>query len=333
MKQSEPTSMFLSIVIPLYNEEENVEPLYRSLVDVLDRPGESWELVFVDDGSTDATFDGLKRLRERNPAIRIVHLNKNFGQTPALSAGLNAALGDIVITMDGDLQNDPADIPLLLERMREGYDLVCGWRRERKERSLLRKFLSRRANRILAWTTGLPIHDYGCTLRAYRRRIIEELPLYADLHRFIPATASVQGIDIAEIEVRHHFRRHGKSKYGFSRIWKVLFDIITLKLIVQFEGKPFHWFAMSGIPPLILCIVFAVLGFHQFLNPLSDNSPLINFGLCFLLFVLFGHLVILGLISELIVLTGMPRIPKMISEWTGDPPERSERTNRRTEEL
>jgi glycosyltransferase involved in cell wall biosynthesis len=314
-----PPERSISVIIPLYNERENIRPLHDSLVDILAGVDMKHEIIYVDDGSEDGTFERLGSLDRTHTTVRIIRFNRNFGQTQALRAGFGIATGDICITMDGDLQNDAADIPLLVAKIEEGYDLVSGWRKQRKERGFLRKLLSRIANILLARITGIPLHDYGCTLKAYRRDAIDDIPLYGEMHRFIPAIASLKAIRITELEVRHHYRRHGRSKYGLSRIWKVLFDMVLLELLIRFEGKPFHPFALAGTIPLILGIYFTIIGMHDLFHPRFPYTPVIHFGMSFLFLLLSCHLVVMGFICELIVFTGMPRISKSTRNWPADP--------------
>lgn len=237
----------LSIVVPLFNEEENVRPLFEAIAAALRPLPLSAELVLVDDGSSDATFArALELPRGGRPRLRILKLRRNYGQTAAMAAGIAHARGRVIVTMDGDLQNDPADIPRLLAKLEEGFDLVVGWRRERKDH-WSRVLPSKIANRLIGWVTGVPIRDNGCSLKAYRADLIKAIPLYAEMHRFIPAMASLAGARIAELEVRHHPRRFGRSKYGFSRIYKVLVDLLAIATILDFARRPVPWLAGAGL--------------------------------------------------------------------------------------
>ncbi|HEY0833993.1 MAG TPA: glycosyltransferase family 2 protein [Azospirillum sp.] len=222
----------LSVVVPVLNEEGNVEPLHRAVIDALDGTPWSFELLFVDDGSTDATIDRLRAMVVRDPRVRVVRLSRNFGQTAATAAGFHHARGAVLVTMDGDLQNDPADVPTLMRLIDEGYDVVTGWRRNRQDHLWSRKVPSRIANRLLAWVTGVRIRDTGCGLKAYRAGVIRGLPLYSDMHRFLPALVSVTGARIAQVPTTHHARRFGQSKYGLSRTFKVAADMLALKAIL-----------------------------------------------------------------------------------------------------
>ena len=223
----------LSIVVPVYNEEENVHLLFEKIQAVCEAIGEAYEVLFVDDGSHDKTFAVLSELSKQEPQLVVIRFEKNAGQTAAMAAGFEFARGERIVSMDGDLQNDPIDIPRLLEKLNEGYDLVCGWRKERQDKFLTRRIPSIIANWIIGKVTGVPIHDNGCSLKAYRASIIKQVPLYGEMHRFIPAMSTVVGARIAEIVVSHHPRRFGKSKYGLGRIWRVMLDIIAFKFIIS----------------------------------------------------------------------------------------------------
>ena len=223
----------LSIVVPVYNEEENVRPLFEKIQAVCEAIGETYEVLFIDDGSRDKTFSVLSGLSKQEPQLIVVRFQKNAGQTAAMAAGFEFAQGQRIISMDGDLQNDPEDIPNLLQKLDEGYDLVCGWRKERQDKFLTRRVPSIVANWIIGKVTGVPIHDNGCSLKAYRASVIKQVPLYGEMHRFIPAMSTVVGSRIAEIVVTHHPRRFGKSKYGLGRVWRVMLDIMAFKFIIS----------------------------------------------------------------------------------------------------
>ena len=228
----------LSIVVPVYNEKDNVRPLFEKIQAVCEAIGDAYEVLFVDDGSEDETFNVLSELCKQEPQLVVIRFEKNAGQTAAMAAGFEFARGERVVSMDGDLQNDPIDIPSLLEKLDEGYDLVCGWRKERQDKFLTRRVPSIIANWIIAKVTGVPIHDNGCSLKAYRAATIKQVPLYGEMHRFIPAMSTVVGARIAEIVVSHHPRRFGKSKYGLGRIWRVMLDIIAFKFIISVFTSP-----------------------------------------------------------------------------------------------
>jgi len=248
-----------SVVVPVYNEAENVKLLCDKLHGALVKIGRSYEIVLVDDGSSDGTWEKLRESARDLPNFRLVRLRRNFGQTAAMSAGMHEARGDIIITMDADLQNDPDDIPLLLERMDKGFDVVSGWRKDRKDEFVRRKFPSMLANWLISTVTGVHLHDYGCTLKAYRKEVMENVELYGDMHRFIPALASWAGSRVDEVVVRHHPRRFGKSKYGLSRIVKV---VLTVSFLLRYSRSPIQIFGkmglMVGIPGGLL-LVFMLL--------------------------------------------------------------------------
>jgi len=236
-----------SIVVPVFDEQENVSPLYVKITEVMDALAEPYEIVFVDDGSHDQSFRVLSEIYETDRRVNVIRLRRNFGQTPALKAGFDFARGEIVITLDADLQNDPEDIPRLLAKLDEGYDIVSGWRKDRKEPWLTRRLPSIIANWIIARLTRIPLHDFGATIKAYRRDVIQDLPLYGELHRFIPALASWSGARIAEIVVRHHARRMGRSKYGLGRIFRVLLDFLSVKFLLDYSTKPLQFFGLFGL--------------------------------------------------------------------------------------
>lgn len=240
----------LSIVVPFFNEEESIRPLHAAIVAAVEPLGQGFEMVFVDDGSRDRTFETAEALARVDPRVRVVKFRRNYGQTPAMAAGIEQARGDVIVTMDGDLQNDPADIPRLIEKIDEGCDIVVGWRHERQDKLISRKIPSRAANALIARVTGVPIHDNGCSLKAYRATLIKRIPLYSEMHRFIPAVAFIAGPRIAELKVRHHARRFGRSKYGLSRIYKVLLDLLVIKTVASFTSRPLTWFGMLSLPLL-----------------------------------------------------------------------------------
>jgi glycosyltransferase involved in cell wall biosynthesis len=242
----------LSIVVPLYNEEDSLQPLLERSLTVLRPLGRSFELVLVDDGSSDATPELLRRLVVTTPELVVVLLRKNYGQTAAMAAGFDASRGALIITLDGDLQNDPADIPMLLERLEQGYDLVSGWRHQRQDHAVRRLLPSRIANRLIARVTGVRLHDYGCSLKAYRRELVEDLNLYGELHRFLPALAFIEGARISEVKVNHHARRFGTSKYGIDRTFRVLMDLLTVWFMKRFLTRPMYVFGLGGLSSILL---------------------------------------------------------------------------------
>jgi glycosyltransferase involved in cell wall biosynthesis len=293
----------LSIVIPLLNEEDNVNLLYQSLDGVLKDLGQSAEIIFIDDGSSDSTFSHLKRIQQIDERVLVIRFRRNFGQTAAFSAGIDYARGKVIITIDGDMQNDPADIPHLLKKIEEGYDIVSGWRVNRQDAYLLRKFPSRIANWIISRVTGVRLHDYGCSLKAYRQEVLKNLRLYGEMHRFIPALASWMGIQVAEIPVNHHPRKYGQSKYGLGRTIKVILDLVTVKFLLDYATRPIHIFGFLGMLSFLigsgLGMYLAVLRIF-FQQPLGDRPILL---LAVLLVVLGVQLLTMGLMGEMIIRT------------------------------
>jgi glycosyltransferase involved in cell wall biosynthesis len=249
----------LSIIIPTFDEEDNVEPLYQALMDTVPPLGRQFEIIFVDDGSRDRTFERLAAIAAHDARVRVVKLRRNYGQAPAMAAGLDHAQGAILVTMDADLQNDPADIGCLLAKLEEGYDLVVGWRYERQDKWLSRRLPSVIANRLIAAITGVDVKDNGCTLKAFRAELIRKVPLYGEMHRFIPAIASTVGCDLAEVKVRHHPRRHGHSKYGLSRDYRVLLDIMAIKTLITFARRPLFCFFSVAAAALAVSAISALL--------------------------------------------------------------------------
>jgi glycosyltransferase involved in cell wall biosynthesis len=247
-RTASPQGPALSIIVPLYNEQESVQPLYEAIVRAVEPLSRPFEMVFVDDGSKDDTVAIATALARRDPRLRIVKFRRNYGQTAAMAAGIEHANGEVLVTMDGDLQNDPADIALLLEQMESGFDLVVGWRHNRQDKLITRRIPSRIANWLIGRVTGVPIRDNGCSLKAFRASLIKRIPLYSEMHRFIPAMASIAGPRVAQIRVRHHARRWGQSKYGLSRIYKVLLDLMVIKTIASFASRPLRWFALLSLP-------------------------------------------------------------------------------------
>ena len=244
--------IYLSVLIPVYNEEDNVGPLWAALLPVLDRLGRSAEVIFIDDGSRDDTVARLTATAATDSRLRVITCRRNAGQTAALMAGIDHARGEVIIPMDGDLQNDPEDIPILLAKLEEGYDVVSGWRRDRQDRFVTRILPSLFANRLISWISGVKLNDYGCTLKAYRREMLQGYRLYGEMHRFVPIYARWQGAKLAEIPVRHHQRRFGKSKYGLERIIKVILDLIVVKFLTQYETKPIYIFGFAGVGFMLL---------------------------------------------------------------------------------
>jgi glycosyltransferase involved in cell wall biosynthesis len=243
-----------SVIIPFYNEEENIPYMLEKVSRVMDEVPGNYEIIAVDDGSSDTSFSVLKEGKNKYPNLKIIKFRRNFGQTQAMQAGIDYASGSTIITMDGDLQNDPEDIPKLLEKMGEGYEVVSGWRKKRKD-NILRCIPSKVANILLTYVTGVKIHDNGCSLKVYNAQILKNVRLYSEMHRFITAFAVLQGAKVAELVVQHHPRTLGVSKYGFSRIWKVFIDLFTLRLVLNFSERPMLWFGTMGFVSLLITVV------------------------------------------------------------------------------
>ncbi len=294
-------STYLSVVIPAYNEEDNIPVLYERLKRVLDSLGREYEILFVDDGSLDGTWERLKEIAERDKRVKLIRFRKNYGQTAAMYAGFQHASGEVIITLDADLQNDPEDIPLLLQELEKGYDIVSGWRKDRKDPFLSRRLPSIIANWIISKVTGVKLHDYGCTLKAYRAHIIKRLELYGDMHRFLPALTKRLGAKITEIPVRHHPRMYGKSKYGIGRTVRVILDIFLVKFLNEYINKPMYVFGTLGF--LLLSLGLAMLFYLVFIKLFLDEDigrrPLLILSV---LFTLAGiQLLSTGIIAELLV--------------------------------
>jgi len=292
--------MTLSIVIPLYNEEENVQILHERLKKTLDPLETEYEILFVDDGSTDGTLPVLEKIQAKEKRVVVLSLRRNFGQTAAFAAGFDFARGDVIVTMDGDLQNDPADIPKLLELIKDN-DLVSGWRKKRKDPFFRRRLPSIAANWLISNVTGVKLHDYGCSLKAYRRDVIKNLKLYGEMHRFIPAVASWYGVRVAEVETVHHPRLKGRSKYGISRTIKVVLDLITVKFLQSFSTKPIQFFGpvgiMSGFLGFLISLYMAID--KLFFGHDIGGRPLLLLGA--LLIIVGIQLIGMGLLGEMLV--------------------------------
>jgi glycosyltransferase involved in cell wall biosynthesis len=292
----------LSVVVAVYNEEESIAPLYAALTTTLDGLAMPYELIFVDDGSNDGTYPDLLRIATADPRARVVRFRRNFGQTAAMAAGFDHALGRVIVAMDGDLQNDPCDIPRLLEKLDEGYDIVSGWRRERADNAS-RTLPSRLANWLIGHVTGIRLHDSGCSLKAYRAEVVKDLRLYGEMHRLIPALAHQVGASMCEIEVHHHARRYGKSKYGFRRTIKVLLDLLTVKFFSSFSTKPIYVFGGTGV---LFCFLGSLAAAATLYQKYVDgvwvhNNPLLLVAV--FLFLVGVNLLLLGLIAEMLVRT------------------------------
>ncbi len=289
----------ISVVIPLYNEAPNIAELYDELTATLESAGLLYELILVDDGSSDTTHQILSQLHAKDRRVCVVRLRRNFGQTAAFAAGFSRVRGHFVVTLDGDLQNDPRDIPTMLDRLEEGYDIVCGWRRDRKDPWLMRRVPSMMANWLISVTTGVKLHDYGCSLKAFRAEVVTPLRLYGEMHRFLPAIASEQGVRIDEMVVNHRSRRSGRSKYGLSRTIRVVFDLVTVKFLLSYSTRPLQMF---GPPGLVLgvagLLITGYLGFIRlFAGSAIGDRPML---LLAILMVFTGiQLITIGLLAEL----------------------------------
>ncbi|MCL4559647.1 MAG: glycosyltransferase family 2 protein [Chloroflexi bacterium] len=300
--------MNLSIVVPVYNEAENLPLLVDAIHAALDDLPITWEMVFVDDGSKDGSLEALEELAEKNlERMRVVVLRRNFGQTTAIAAGIDHAQGEVIVLLDADMQNDPADIPAMLDKIDQGYDVVSGWRLDRKDTFLTRTLPSRIANGLISWVTGVHLHDYGCTLKAYRREVITGFRLYGEMHRFIPAYANSVGAKITEMPVHHHPRRYGKAKYGLERTLKVILDLLTVKYLMTFANKPIYLFGGAGsilILGSMLTLIYLVV--RRLIYPADPEMHLIRSPLLLMAMMLFTmgfQSILLGLIAELLART------------------------------
>jgi glycosyltransferase involved in cell wall biosynthesis len=292
----------ISVVVPLYNEEDSIQLLYEAITDAIATELPDYELIFVDDGSSDQTFKLAEQLAADDPKLRVLKFRRNYGQTPAMAAGIDHASGDIVVTMDGDLQNDPRDIPDMVAKIDEGYDMVVGWRFNRKDKLITRKIPSKIANWLIGKVTGVPIKDNGCSLKVYRAKTIKSVPLYNEMHRFIPAMASIAGPRLAEVKVRHHARQYGESKYGLSRVYKVLLDLLTIKMVASFAAKPMYWFSLLSLPFLLISMTIITGSLFSYAATGTYSLSTAGSGLIF--FTLAAFLLIGGAIAELVYKTG-----------------------------
>jgi len=295
--------VYLSVVVPVYNEAENIEALHGRLVAELAKLCVSYELILVDDGSVDDTFPRLRRLYEADPHLRVIRFRRNFGQTAALCAGFDYARGEVVVTLDADLQNDPADIGILLQQIEKGYDVASGWRVRRQDPFLTRRLPSMLANRLISWATGIRLHDYGCSLKAYRQEVVKGIRLYGEMHRFIPAIAAGMGISIVEVPVHHAPRRYGRSKYGLSRTLKVLLDLLVVRFLVGYSTRPIHVLGPFGLGSLLLGFLLGLRLVYEKLvegHNIGDRPLLL---LAVLLVLVGVQLLTMGLIAELLTRT------------------------------
>jgi glycosyltransferase involved in cell wall biosynthesis len=294
----------LSLIIPVYNEAKNLPILYDSIRQTLKANKSIWEVIFIDDGSMDDSFEVLKSLVEKDPEhVRVVAFRRNFGQTAAITAGIDHAQGEIIVLMDADLQNDPADIPMLLAKLDEGYDLVSGWRKDRKDNRLTRTIPSNVANGLISWVTGVYLHDYGCTLKAYRREALEGFRLYGEMHRFIPVFAHSVGARIAEMPVQHHERKFGKANYGLDRTMKIVLDLFTVKFLLNYSHKPMRLFGGAG---MLFISGGGVLLLYLYIRRILEGVPVLGsplFQLGVMILILGSQSILMGLIAELLART------------------------------
>jgi dolichol-phosphate mannosyltransferase len=293
----------ISVFLPVYNEEPNLRPLHAKLDQALAALGRTAEIVYVDDGSTDGSLTVLRELASADSRVRVVALKRNYGQTAAMAAGIDAAKGEVLIPMDADLQNDPADIVRLLEKLDEGYDVVSGWRKDRKDKLITRKIPSMIANRVISWIGGVPLHDYGCSLKAYRRESLQDVRLYGEMHRFIPIYASWAGARVSEIPVEHHPRTMGKSKYGLSRTLKVVFDLMTIKFMASYQTKPIYVFGLFG---MLAFGISLLAGLYAVFLKIIHKADFVQTPLPILAIVMFAvgvQFLLMGLLAEMLVRT------------------------------
>lgn len=319
----------VSVVVPVLNEQANIEPLHQQIADSLNNKY-NYEVVFVDDGSTDNSVDVLKRVQNSNAKVRIIRFSRNFGQTAALSAGFDHARGQIIIAMDADQQNDPADIPKMIDKLKQGYDVVSGWRKQRRDKLITRRIPSMAANWLISTITGVKLHDYGCTLKAYNRKVLEQIKLYGEMHRFIPALASWSGASICEMVVNHRPRTAGSAKYGMARTFKVLLDLITVKFLGSFSTKPIYIFGGLGLITSVGALLTGLAVVYQKFISAShlamNRNPLLV--LTALLITTTIQFILMGLIAELLVRTyheSQNRPTYVIREIIESPPEQGEK--------
>ena len=301
-----PSAPEVSVFLPVFNEEPNLRPLHAKLDEALKALGRSAEIVYVDDGSSDGSLNILREIAEMDPRVRVVALRRNYGQTAAMAAGIDAARGKVLIPMDADLQNDPADITRLLDKLDEGFDVVSGWRKNRKDKMVTRKIPAMMANRLISWIGGVPLHDYGCSLKAYRRESLQDVKLYGEMHRFIPIYASWAGARVTEIPVEHHPRTMGKSKYGLSRTVKVVFDLITIKFMASYQTKPLYLFGWAGLLTFAISFLSALLACLMKWASWPHHADFVQTPLpimSMVTLVLGVQLFLMGLLAEMLVRT------------------------------
>jgi glycosyltransferase involved in cell wall biosynthesis len=293
----------LSVVVPVYNEEENIDRLYERLTESLVKLGKSFELIFIDDGSSDDSFRHLEAIAAGNPSVKVIRFARNYGQTAGLAAGIDYASGEVIIPMDADLQNDPADIGLLLAKLTEGFDVVSGWRKDRQDELFTRLIPSWIANKIISVISGVRLHDYGCSLKAYRREVIKDVRLYGEMHRFVPIYATWMGAKVAEIPVSHHARQFGKSKYGISRTFKVVLDLMTVKFLSEYATKPIYVFGAAGLWSFVGAFAsfvwMVILKYFYATTFIQTPLPVLT-----AMFLMLGmQFILMGLLAELVMRT------------------------------
>jgi len=294
--------LIISVVVPIFNEEGSIQLFYGKLRGACEELQLPYELIFIDDGSQDQSFPILRELWQEDKHVKVIRLRKNCGQTAAMMAGFDYVKGEVIVSLDGDLQNDPDDISKLLRKMEEGFDVVSGWREKRQDKYWTRRFPSQVANWIISLVTGVKLHDSGCSLKAYRASVIKSLSLYGEMHRFIPAMTRIVGAKVGEVSVTHHARQFGKSKYGIGRIWRVALDIVTIKMITGFSSRPLLWFGLLSLPFVMLGLGLLGLGLGMVVEG-SYTQWLVPSIVSFLFIFLSGHLLTMGIVGELLVKT------------------------------
>ena len=315
---SEKTKSTISIVVPVMNEEENVPHLYSQITEVMQNWDRQYEIIMVDDGSSDRTFEILEEIAQKDKHLIVIKFRRNFGQSAAMGAGFDAAKYDVVVTMDGDLQNDPKDIPAVVQKLEEGYDIVSGWRKNRKDKLIIRKVPSMIANRLVRKSTQVELHDTGCSLKAYRSDVLKRVKLYGEFHRFIPALCRIEGARITEMVVDHHERRFGESKYNITRTFRVIMDLTTLNLLLKYLTKPVHFFgALTMLFNLIGILVAVMFGINWLGGWMTPDELNVQLSLAFLLLTTGASFLFWGLIAHLIVRTGTKRDERLFDVKTG----------------
>ena len=315
---SEKTKSTISIVVPVMNEEENVPHLYSQITEVMQNWDRQYEIIMVDDGSSDRTFEILEEIAQKDKHLIVIKFRRNFGQSAAMGAGFDAGKYDVVVTMDGDLQNDPKDIPAVVQKLEEGYDIVSGWRKNRKDKLIIRKVPSMIANRLVRKSTQVELHDTGCSLKAYRSDVLKRVKLYGEFHRFIPALCRIEGARITEMVVDHHERRFGESKYNITRTFRVIMDLTTLNLLLKYLTKPVHFFgALTMLFNLIGILVAVMFGINWLGGWMTPDELNVQLALAFLLLTTGASFLFWGLIAHLIVRTGTKRDERLFDVKTG----------------